>query len=83
MSEGHAESRAIQLREAGTATRYPGNACARAILRALSESMALPQPGSMAMSISPDTIEGYDDAMFLDCHLVPRWCLRMGEHRNL
>lgn len=42
-------------------------------LRGLSDSTALLQPGSVLMSMSPDTVEGLANARGLGCHLGPYW----------
>lgn len=42
-------------------------------LRMVSGSMALLQPGSVLMSVAPDTIESHIDARGLGYHLRPCW----------
>lgn len=46
------------------------------LLRPMSGTMTLPQPGSMLMSIPPDTIEGHENAKALGYHLGPYRCQR-------
>lgn len=46
-------------------------------LRAMSGTMDLTQTRSMLMSISPDTVEGYENAMGLGYHLGLYRCQRI------
>lgn len=45
------------------------------LLRAMSGSIALLQPGSTLMSGVPVITEGHEDAQGLGCHMWPYWCL--------
>lgn len=59
-----------------TARSSYGDILARLKLRAMPESVVLPQPESGLMSMTPDIIKGHAYARNLGCHLGQYCCLR-------
>lgn len=73
VSEGYATAGAMLIIMPCAATGTVMTSRPELLPRAISEPMALPQPGSLSIYMAPGTIEGHADDRGLSCHLGQCW----------